>query len=364
MSTQLGVVMRTVFFLLSLLFSLSATAQPLPEFSAIVGDPVTFPDRMLEWQQQIEAKPLIQNQKCVHKLFLSTSISTPDIQQWRDKLNAFDGPIEVDFRGIFTRRIEQTARLLDKIVDSQKLRSGVVFSINHVSFKEYKIDSVPAQLYACGSESLTIYGAVNPRHIIDEFEKGERGISKEGPTVAIFEKPLDVEIMERAAAVNLGAKAKENLDSYWSRQRPVVPDATATETKYVNMTFQVPQNYVVNQETAALAKNPVDLNRCVTFDLVIFNARNPDQVAWAEAQTAKTQAAGRRPILISTGFHSWKQLQDLNERLGGSVYLLDAHVAYTFSITASPSLLTQNQSCMFLLTQYDANALKTASKTP
>lgn len=254
-----------------------------------------------------------------------------------------DGAATIVWRGL-----GQGEQLRDAALRLAGLAQGIeppaAQGIDPPLFRRHGITAVPAIVDPLtGSELRGSTSIARMRAILRERAvRGETGIFSEliGPTAPVVEPDLAKVLRARAGALDPSAEIRRSAERWWSRQSFVeLPPAPRDRIRVVDPTLYLqtdlrgPGGAVV--APAGTRVNPLE-RMPMRSVLLVFDARDPRQVAWAAA------AAGTvRPyILIATAFDregGWEGHAELTRSLGRRVHLLPSGLAERLGLEFVPA---------------------------
>lgn len=213
-------------------------------------------------------------------------------------------------------------------------------------FRRHRVQVAPTVvLERDGQKVAEVRGLVSPQWLRRQAAAGRRGdLGQMGPTSPLAERDLIEELQERLLAVDWEAKKRRALERYWERLKFVaLPRAQEERQYYVAAKYRVPQEVVLpGGKVLARAGEELDLCQQVrpTFALVVFDAADPAQVAWAKG-ALRAQQGRWRVKLLATALpeRSWLALEKLEAEFQAPVYLLSEEVRERFRLERVPALV-------------------------
>ena len=252
----------------------------------------------------------------------------------------------VVFRGVLpAEAIGDLVREIRDMVDGMSPPPAI--EIDPTRFRKFGTESVPRILLTDGDELIaSAHGTTDVFWFRDKVDDGALGdLGAFGTTFEVAEKDLIQELQERAAAYDFAAAKRRALASYWRKARFYeLPKAKEGQIRYVDSTFVLKREIRLSDGSMIAAAgtriNPLD-RLPFTQRLIVFDARDPDQVAFAR-QAALEVGGNRLVTFISTGLdreRGWDALRDVQNELRGPVYLLPNDLAQRFEIERVPSVI-------------------------
>ncbi|MDH3661712.1 MAG: TrbC family F-type conjugative pilus assembly protein [Alphaproteobacteria bacterium] len=287
--------------------------------------------------QPRQSRPAALPQKGKLLVFLSASLGDEALKRAFVAASG-DADVTIVFRGAlpgekFTQVTQRLAGLLDGIDPKPNV------AIHPKSFREHGITLAPTILEpATGKVIRGTFRAETFRETA--LKSGETDLGTVGPTNQIIEPDLAQLIKERVAEIDLEARAKTSVNSYWRRAPFLdIPKATEPRVRRLDPTVTT-ENDLRDHEGRLLAPAGTKINPLAALPfasrLLIFDGADAAERQWAKEQIA----SDRKTILITTridrevGWPAWK---DLHQAFGLPVYLLNAKIAECFGIEATPT---------------------------
>lgn len=242
------------------------------------------------------------------------------------------------------RTLGEAVRYLKRVAD----KDGPPVLLNPLLFRRYGVTVAPTLVYERdGAAVAQARGIINARWLLGrvEKEKATGDLGKWGETVAIAERDMIEEMQSRLAAVDWEAKKRQAVANFWRKPRLLeLPPAQQDKVFYLDAAYQVERDFVLpDGKVLARAGEKINLFKVLppTFYLVVFDARDPRQVAWAK-QVGREQSARRRVKYLVTAIpepeeRGWEVWERLHEEMGAPVYLLDEMVRERFQLRHAPS---------------------------
>lgn len=261
------------------------------------------------------------------------------------ELAAATGAVVV-FRGVPEgATLGDVARRLRDIVSDMSPPPAI--ELDPTRFRKFGTESVPRLLLTDGDRLLaTASGTTDVAWFQQRLRDGAVGnLGVFGSTTVVVERDLIEVMQERAAAYDFAAAKEQALSRFWERARFFeLPKAEVDRVRYIDPSVTLREDIRLPDGTPVAAAgtrvNPLE-HLPFTQRLIIFDARDPDQVAFA-ARSAGEVEGKRRVTLISTGLDrrdGWASLREVQDRLRGPVYLLPNDLAARLKIKRVPSVV-------------------------
>jgi conjugal transfer pilus assembly protein TraW len=220
-------------------------------------------------------------------------------------------------------------------------------------YRQYKVELSPTLLYEQDGKAVAwVRGLVNGAWLKDQVEKeGRTGdLGKYGPTEMIAERDFLEEIEQRIASIDWEAKKDKAWKQYWTKYSfHPLPAAPRDRVFQVDAVFEVPQDFILpNGKVLAKKGERINLFDKVPprFVLVVFDAGNPEQVAWAKEQGKEHRGRFRVQYLTtSLPERTWESFAKLEEVLQAPLYLLQENVGERFRLKHVPSVVKPLENC-------------------
>ena len=271
-------------------------------------------------------------------IFASLSLPAPALETMAalaasrdDTVMAFRGIGAGDSIGAFAARLQAVLGDVDSVI------------IDPRPFRVFEVERVPA--IADLAAPAVAHGVYAPDWIADRVASGRHGqFGSFGATVTIGEPDLVDLIAARARGLDWQALRQRSIDSLWSRARLLgLPAAQETTTRTLDAGVRVTRT--IRDHTGAMIVprgTVIDPFEILPFhlSLVVFDGRDPVQVAWVEGQLAS--GLWPRPVLMLSGIdrnQGWAGFNALQERLGHPILLLTPEIAERFGVRAVPTTI-------------------------
>lgn len=219
-------------------------------------------------------------------------------------------------------------------------QEGAHVSIDPVSFRKFGITSVPAMvLLRQGKEVARVSGLANPDWLRKQVESKTGDLGKYGPTVDVAERNLMDQIRDRMAKVDWAKQKQEAMDGFWKHQKMVpLPRATENNERRFTPTVEATADITDMKGNVLVAKgtevNPLE-KVPFTRSVIVFNAKDPAEVAEADRLRLDAWSRHKKPILVATelpdaSFDGHAKLESKFD--GAPVYLLNKTMENQFQI--------------------------------
>ena len=255
-----------------------------------------------------------------------------------------------DLRILF-RGVDEGESLIAFVASLRPLLEGIDpppnVLLDPTPFRTYDILAVPSlvALGPDGSEQARVAGLASTRWLEQAIADGRRGdLGIRGPVADIREPDLLAELKRRLAALDLsGMKARALARSFEQLRFEMLPAATEDRTRWVDPTLTAAADIQLSDGTLLVAAgesvNPL-AQVPFTQRLVIFDAADPRQVAFARARAAEPSA--RATVFLVTGLRrerGWQGLGQLMSHLERRVFLLTPEVRQRFALERVPAVV-------------------------
>ncbi|MCF0254106.1 MAG: hypothetical protein HUK26_07245 [Duodenibacillus sp.] len=227
---------------------------------------------------------------------------------------------------------------------------GVRLVIEPRLFREYGVQAVPAVAVEGIGRRATALGLAHDAWVKERIEQGEAGaLGVRGQTWPVAEPDLLQAIAERAAAVDwqaLGRRARARSYEAVQRDAPELPQAAADAERRFAPWYAAAADIADGEGRVIVAAGSrVNLLavRPFTRRLIVFDARDPLQVAFALEEAQAAQALGQGAVLAATRLpqgRGWEGYSELAGRLGSHVYLAGRPLLAAWGVRAVPSVVT------------------------
>ncbi|NEV62314.1 TrbC family F-type conjugative pilus assembly protein [Thiorhodococcus minor] len=198
-----------------------------------------------------------------------------------------------------------------------------------------------------GTEIARVSGISRPDWLLEQVGQGRRGdLGVRGPTVAIVEPDLIVELQRRLAGVDWGARREAALARYWERaELTELPAAEKVRERRLDLTLVAQADVTLPDGTTLVhAGERVDPLAGMPFRqrLFVFDATDPRQVAEVARRGAASRAEGRLPLYLATRLNraaGWDGYRAVQATLRDPLYLLTPDVQHRFQIERVPAVV-------------------------
>ncbi len=247
---------------------------------------------------------------------------------------AADPRLTLVLRGLLPgESLNEAMRALARVIGRRDPPPAIV--IDPTLYRRHQVTVVPTLLDpATGSRRE---GAINAEDLAQAPSPGFAAT-----TWGIAEPDLAMLLRARAATLDVPARARAAMARFW-RQVPALTLPPAETSRTRRFTPAVRTGSALRDEQGRLLlRAGAVLNPLATLPLtariLVLDARDPDEIAWARAQ----RAAGRATIHLAVnpdregGWAAWQALQD---QLQSPVFLLDAQLQGRLGVQVTPSLI-------------------------
>lgn len=214
-------------------------------------------------------------------------------------------------------------------------------------YRKYRVEVSPTLVYERDGQAVAwVRGLVDDRWLKDQVEKeGRTGdLGKYGPTEAVVERDFLEEIQERIASIDWKAKKEQAWQRYWTHYSFLtLPPAPRDRVYQVDAVYEVPQDFILpDGKVLARKGEKINLFEKVPphFVLVVFDAGDPRQLAWAKKAGREYQKRFQVQYLTtSLPERTWECFERLEKALDEPLYLLNETVWERFHLAHVPSLV-------------------------
>lgn len=259
-------------------------------------------------------------------LFVSGSLGEAGLREAL-RAAAEDGATTVVWQGLAPgERLRDAVLRLAGLIDG--LSPIPSQSIDPPAFRQHRVTAVPTILDPQTGAELRGSTALHlMRARLRRLPAGQAFSEAVGPTSPVIEADLAQELQARAAGLDLTAGMRRSAETWWARQ-PIIelPVAPRDRVRHVDPTLYL-QADLRGPGGAVLAAAGTRVNPLEQLPLravlLVFDARDPRQVAWASRQVE----TGRPVILLASAVDrdaGWEGHVDLTRRLGHRVHLLSS----------------------------------------
>ncbi len=217
-------------------------------------------------------------------------------------------------------------------------------------FRTYGITAVPTLLALDGegtewTERARVAGLMSTRWLEDALNAGRQGdFGTRGSVTEIREPDLLDEIERRLAALDLTAMKNRALDRAFGRLRlERLPVATEDRIRWIDPTLtaaadiRLPDGAIL--VAAGESVNPLE-QLPFTQRLVVFDAADPDQVAFAQARA--DERSSKATLFLLTDLspdRGWSGLEQVMNQLDRRVFLLTPALRRRFDLQRVPAVV-------------------------
>lgn len=220
-------------------------------------------------------------------------------------------------------------------------------------FTDYSVKRVPTVIRFDGRKpTLKVHGMLNIDWVEDQFEAGRTGeLGQQGPTYEIAEEPFMETVKRRMAKLDPDKMKRQAMDRFWSKQNfTKLPTAEKTASFQVDLTFTVKEDLQTPSGTY-LARKGQQINPLDTMPFqrigIVFDAKDPEQVAWAQEEVKRAKRKKTLPIVMITDLDisedGWEEFRALNDSIPGiAVKMANAAILDRFEVEKVPSRFEQD----------------------
>lgn len=282
------------------------------------------------------------------RVFIFGSFSIPDATLRALLVQASEANVVFVLRGIPAGQTIKTVlqRLKRMLPDRQQIPNVI---LDPTLFRRYQVQAVPAMVLERGDlEPVRVSGAVTVawlRRMASSVQTGAEQLGRRAETYEIAETDFIVEMQRRMLAIDWDARRRAALDGYWRKPRPFVdlPDAREAKAYLVDPSVRVTED-LQDASGAVLIRAGEKLNplewTTLTKTVIVFRGTDERHLARAAAIAKDARAQGRGVILLTTRIDTargWKHLNELEQALAGSVYVLPKSLVERFHLAHVPA---------------------------
>ena len=324
--------------LAALLVATSASAQSAPDRSMADEDLNTIVRNAGELRTPLTAAPQPPHQAAASSsggrfLFVSRGMPQAELLAALDAAAA-DPQLTLVLRGLLPgETLNDAMRALAQLIGRRDPPPAIV--IDPTLYRRHQVTVVPTLLDpASGSRRE---GAINADDLAQALPPGFAAT-----TWGIAEPDLADVLQARAAALDVPARARAAMARFW-RQVPALtlPPATTSRTRRFTPAVRTSSELRDDQGRLLLRAGAV-LNPLASLPLtariLVLDAQDPVEIAWARTQRAANRATIHLVVNPDRegGWAAWQQLQD---QLQSPVFLLDAQLQGRLGVQVTPSLI-------------------------
>lgn len=244
--------------------------------------------------------------------------------------------------------IGQMIRFVDainmRLQNQGKIQNYPNVQLAPIEFMKYDITRAPSMVVDLNGVKVKATGLTSIAYMEQKLEDGETDVGVVSETYPIGEMLLFDQIEERVAQVDWDSKKQQAIERYWKNFTFIdLPYIDITKTYFIDpsivMTQDIPAHNGQLLAYAGQRVNPLELMP-VSFTVIVFDATNEEQVAWAE-RTFK--GAAGNVMLVTTKLNrenGWKQLEELTNAFGAQIYMLAEDITQRFALQSVPSVVT------------------------
>lgn len=271
--------------------------------------------------------------------------------------------VRVVFRGVaageslaaFIRQIHALLRHLQEEIDTDATPR---IEIDPRPFQTPPVDLAPTLIVTdgAGTEIARVSGISRPDWLLEQVRQGRRGdLGVRGPTVAVSEPDLIVELQRRLAGIDWRARREAAWARYWARaELAELPLAEHPRQRHLDLSLTAPSEVALPDGTTVIrAGERVDPLSVMPFRqrLFIFDATDPRQVAEIARRGAASRAEGRLPLYLATRLEraaGWAGYRAVQAALGDPLYLLPPDVQRRFRIERVPAVVESREGVLMV----------------
>lgn len=301
-----------------------------------------------------------------YRLFVSQSMTAGGMRAALAQAEKHQDMVLV-FRGL--KRGQKFADIMKLVTDLHVMKAGDAIPriiIDPTLYVDSKVTVVPTleRFDPKGRAVASVRGVVNPGWLEEQVTSGRRGdLGALGTTSAIAEVDMITLLKEAAAKIDLKAHGQKMVEQFWRTRKVMrLPQATVSRTRQVDPTVVMTETITAPDGTVLAYPgqklNPFDV---VPFSmkLVIIDARDDAQVAWARRQVVASE--GKPLRVIASEFNvdgGLKEFDRLVGDMGRMVYLLEPHLAERLKIERVPSTVEGGNRVLIVREYSRADVLK------
>lgn len=217
-------------------------------------------------------------------------------------------------------------------------------------FRTYGITAVPTLILleregTAWRERARVAGLMSTGWLEQALDAGRQGdLGTRGPVTEIREPDLLVELERRLAALDLTAMKARALERAFGRLHlERLPTATEDRTRWIDPTLTAAADIQLPDGTplvkAGDSVNPL-AQLPFTQRLVVFDATDPRQVAFAQARAAERSAKASLFLLTDLPRErGWSGLEQVMTQLDRQVFLLTSTLRQRFALQRVPAVV-------------------------
>lgn len=266
--------------------------------------------------------------------------------------------VRVVFRGLALGEslgdfIRQIHALLREARDGLSTNAIPRIEIDPRPFQTPQVEVAPTLIVIdrVGAELARVSGISRPDWLLEQVGQGRRGdLGVRGPTVAVSEPDLIVELQRRLAGIDWSARREAALEHYWERAAfAELPVAEKPRERRLDLTLVAQADVALPDGTTVIrAGDRVDPLAVMPFRqrLFVFDATDPRQVAEVARRGRASRADGRLPLYLATRLDratGWEGYRAVQAALHDPLYLLTPDVQRRFQIERVPAVVESRE---------------------
>ena len=327
------------------------TRSSVPTFGNVRATPVPRPGVPDAFAVQSELMILV-----------SDSMPTADLRASLEV--ASESGATVVFRGV--RRGEGIATSLRRMHGLGKgIDPAPRVVIDPRPFERFQAAVAPMMVLFSQGQHVSVAGSLSVSFLRDRFAAGAFGdYGARGVTYQIVEVDMIEEMRARLGSIDWDARKMGAIDRAWTNfQMMPKPNAEASAVRSVDPTVIVGDDITLPDgrllASAGSRFNPLDI---LPFSktIVVINASDPRQLAYAKRVAAETTNLGRGVVILTTDVdrsRGWQAYKEHSEALfPHRLHLLTSEVDARFGIRVVPSHV-RSEGNRFIVTETAASSL-------
>jgi conjugal transfer pilus assembly protein TraW len=227
--------------------------------------------------------------------------------------------------------------------------------IDPTLFLRYQVTRVPTLILLREREAppIVAVGAVTVqwlRRAASKVSRGGENLGQRAEAYDIVEPDFVLEMQARLAGIDWQAKKDAAVAKFWSRHHDFVqlPEARTRREFLVDPSVEATQD-LLDADGDVLVRagdrwNPLNW-MVLSKTIIVFRGTDPRQVARAKAAARSAQTNGRGVILLTTDVdiaRGWQHLDELEDALAGTVYVLPGSLVERFHLKAIPATIVSH----------------------
>lgn len=215
-----------------------------------------------------------------------------------------------------------------------------------------------------GEVVAKVRGVLNPEWIEARVERGETGDLGRYGEIAVVSEVDMIELMQQQLAdYDIEGRTRNAYKSYFARVKlPSLPHADATRERLWDPSVVLKEAITMpDGRVAAYPGTVINPMEAVGFamTLVVFDAAEPSQVAWAADEIARRD--GEKVYAIASNFdgeRGWEGLGEVMTTLQARVFHTNQLLVDRFGLERVPALVSEGTGNKLLIREFDARAVK------